>query len=105
MFKEAEAEMNEVYEEILNSYAEDSEFISNLKKAQQFWMEFRSLELKVVFPDREAGYYGSIQPLCVNQHMTALTQERTKRLRIWLIGTSEGDICSGTIKWTSKDPD
>ena len=24
MFKEAEAEMNEVYEEILNSYAEDS---------------------------------------------------------------------------------
>uniref|UniRef100_UPI0040480DC2 lysozyme inhibitor LprI family protein n=1 Tax=Algoriphagus sp. TaxID=1872435 RepID=UPI0040480DC2 len=105
IFKEAEAEMNEVYEEILNSYAEDSEFISNLKKAQQFWMEFRSLELKVVFPDREAGYYGSIQPLCVNQHMTALTQERTKRLRIWLIGTSEGDICSGTIKWTSKDPD
>jgi uncharacterized protein YecT (DUF1311 family) len=42
-----------------------------------------------MYPDREDGYYGSIQPVCWNMYLTELTQERTKKLRIWLTGIKD----------------
>jgi uncharacterized protein YecT (DUF1311 family) len=97
--KKAEAEMSLVFNKILKIYSEDKVFITNLKKSQQAWLEFRSIELQVMFPEREPGYYGSVHSMCLSNYLVQLTNERTKKLTTWIIGTVEGDVCSGTLKW------
>lgn len=96
--KNSETELKAVYEKILVEYKGDTEFIKNLKESQSLWTKLRDTELKTKFPNREAGYYGSVQPMCVNDYLTELTNERIKRLRTWLTGTEEGDVCPGSIK-------
>ena len=54
--------------------------------------------MKAMFPDREPGYYGSVQPMCWYTYMTQLTRERIKTLNVWLTGTIEGDVCAGSVK-------
>jgi uncharacterized protein YecT (DUF1311 family) len=97
--KKAEAEMSLVFNKILKIYSEDKVFIANLKKSQQAWFEFRSIELQVMFPERDPGYYGSVHSMCLSNYLVQLTNERTKKLTNWIIGTVEGDACSGSLKW------
>jgi hypothetical protein len=54
--------------------------------------------MKVKFPDREAGSYGSVHPMCWSLYKEELTRERLNVLKTWLDGTEEGDVCSGTVK-------
>ena len=96
--KNAEKELKTVYERILVEYKQDTEFIKNLKESQDLWTKLRDAQLKTKFPDREPGYYGSVQPMCISDYLTELTNERIKRLQTWLTGTEEGDVCSGSIK-------
>lgn len=97
-FKKAEVELNSVYTKILTTYADDKEFIKNLKESQDLWVKFRATELKVKYPDREPGYYGSVHQMCMKDYLTELTNERINRLRMWLAWAVEGDVCSGSIK-------
>jgi uncharacterized protein YecT (DUF1311 family) len=99
--KKAEAEMSLVLNKIFRSYSEDKLFLNNLKKSQQAWLEFRLIEVQVMFPDREPGYYGSVHSMCVNNYLLELTRERIKKLNTWIKGTVEGDACSGTVKWNN----
>jgi hypothetical protein len=50
------------------------------------------------YPDREPGYYGSIQPVCEMSYLTELTQDRIKTLNVWIEGVEEGNLCGGTVK-------
>ena len=97
-FQKADAELNTVYKKILKEYKTDTAFIINLKKAQQIWIQFRNAEMNAKFPNKEPGYYGSILPLCWNAYKQELTEERIKKLKIWLTGIEEGDTCSGSVK-------
>lgn len=97
-FKKADKELNLVYQKILVEYKSDTEFIKNLKASQKIWIQFRDAEMKMKFPNREEGYYGSIHPLCWSNYLEHLTRERIKTLKIWINGIEEGDLCSGTIK-------
>ena len=97
-FQKAEAELNTVYKKILKEYKSDTAFIINLKKAQQIWIQFRNAEMNAKFPNKESGYYGSVLPLCWNFYKQELTEERIKKLKIWLTGIEEGDACSGSVK-------
>ena len=97
-FQKAEAELNTVYKKILKEYKSDTVFIINLKKAQQIWIQFRNAEMNAKFPNKEPGYYGSVLPLCWNSYKQELTEERIKKLKIWLTGIEEGDTCSGSVK-------
>lgn len=54
--------------------------------------------MKSKYPDREEGYYGSIHPMCWILYLTELTEERTKKLKTWLLGIEEGDVCNGSVK-------
>lgn len=36
--------------------------------------------------------------MCRVSYLLELTEERTKKLKIWLTGIPEGDICSGSVK-------
>lgn len=94
----SDKELNLVYNKILMEYKSDIEFIKNFKNAQKIWIQFRDAEMKSKYPDRETGYYGSIQPMCWSIYLSELTEERTKKLKVWLNGIDEGDACSGSVK-------
>lgn len=98
-YLKTDKELNLIYQKILKDYKDDKVFIKNLKIAQKAWIQFRdAAEMKMKFPDREEGYYGSIQPLCWNNYLEFLTKERIKTLQVWLTGIDEGDACNGTVK-------
>ncbi len=94
----ADKELNDTYNKILQEYKTDAVFIKNLKKSQKMWIKFRDAEMKVKYPKREAGYYGSMQPLCFTNYKALLTNKRTQELKVWLKGAEEGDTCAGSIK-------
>lgn len=96
-YYKADRELNIIYQQILKEYKSDAEFIKNLKKAQKIWITFRDAEMLAKFPKREPGYYGSIQPTCWSNYLQELTEERTKRLKIWLTGIEEGSMCSCSV--------
>ena len=97
-YLKADKKLNNVYNQILKEYKSDTEFIKNLKIAQRIWIKFRDAEMKLKYPDREQGYYGSIHPMCLSIYLTELTEERTKKLKMWLLGIEEGDGCNGSVK-------
>ena len=97
-YKKADTKLNQVYSQILKEYKSDVVFITNLKNSQRLWIQFRDAEMKARYPQREDGYYGSIFPLCWNLYLKELTEERIKKLNIWLVGIPEGDACIGSVK-------
>ena len=96
-YQKADKELNKVYEEIIKRNTADTAFIRNLKISQRLWVQFRDAELKMKYPEREKGYYGSTQPLCEYEYLEELTKERITRLKQWLEGNEEGDSCGGTL--------
>ena len=50
-YKNSDAELNEVYREILNEYSNDTIFIKALRISQRNWIKFRNSELKMKYPD------------------------------------------------------
>ena len=95
----ADKELNQVYGQILKDYKNDPVFISKLKIAQNLWIKFRDAEMNALFPENDKQLnYGSVFPMCWNIHLTRLTKERIKTLKIWIIGIEEGDVCSGSVK-------
>jgi uncharacterized protein YecT (DUF1311 family) len=97
-YKMADKELNSVYQTVLKQYSDDTAFIKNFKNAQTLWIQFRDAEMKAKYPEREQSYYGSTQPMCWYSYMTELTGERTRKLKIWLTGIAEGDLCAGSVK-------
>lgn len=97
-YQKADKELNGIYQKILKEYKQDTAFIRNLKASQKLWIQFRDAEMKVKYPDRPEGYYGSVQPMCWSIYITKLTQERIKTLKLWLNGIEEGDVCCGSVK-------
>jgi uncharacterized protein YecT (DUF1311 family) len=72
--------------------------VKNFKVAQRLWLQFRDAEIKAKYPDRAAGYYGSAQPMCWYMEGTQLTAERLNKIKVWLTGLEEGDVCAGSVK-------
>ena len=98
-YSKADKELNRVYNAILKEYKADAAFIAKLKIAQKAWIKFRDAEMNALFPEEDKQiHYGSVFPLCWSTHLTKLTIERTKTLKIWLTGIEEGDVCSGSVK-------
>ncbi|MEI6535352.1 MAG: lysozyme inhibitor LprI family protein [Verrucomicrobiaceae bacterium] len=97
-FNGVDEQLNSMYQQILSDYAEDEVFIASLKEAQRCWIAFRDAQLKMKYPNREPGYYGSILPSCEMTYLTELTQDRIKALQAWIDGVQEGDMCAGTVK-------
>ena len=97
-FHAADKELNSIYQKILEEYVDDEAFIANLKEAQRCWIAFRDAQLKMKYPDREPGYYGSILPSCEAMYLAELTQARIKALQVWIEGAQEGDGCAGTVR-------
>ena len=97
-FNAADKQLNSVYQAILSDYADDEVFIASLKEAQRCWIAFRDAQLKMKYPDREPGHYGSVLPSCEAMYLTELTNDRIKALQVWIDGVAEGNVCAGTVK-------
>lgn len=99
-YASADAELNRVYKEVLARYKQDSKFVAKLRAAQRVWLQYRDAELEARFPhaDEKSAYYGSIFPMCDDQYKTRLTRERVAKLREWLDGAEEEDVCSGSVE-------
>lgn len=97
-FKKADKELNVIYKKILSEYKSDPAFIKNLKVSQRIWITFRDAELNMKYPEREPGWYGSMQPMCVSSYLEKLTRARIKTLKEWLQGVEDGEGCGGSIK-------
>ena len=97
----ADAELNRVYGSILEKYKEDPKFIAKLRASQRAWLTYRDAEFEAKFPHEDESksphFYGSIFPMCAAQYRAQLTQERIVKLREWLDGTEEGDVCAGSV--------
>ncbi len=95
----ADIELNKVYNNILTEYKTDTIFIERLIEAQKIWTLFRDAELEMKFPgENKQLEYGSVYPMCAAIYLKELTEERTEKLKIWLTGIKEGDMCSGSVK-------
>lgn len=94
-FQKADNQLNQVYQRILNEYHSDTVLLRNLKVAQRIWLKLRDAEMLLKYP--ESDEYGSVQPMCWALYKTKLTKERTKHLKVWLIGSEEGDVCQGSV--------
>ncbi len=97
-YQASNKKLNAVYQQILKEYKADTAFIRNLKIAQRIWIQFRDAEMKAKYPDRPEGDYGSVQPMCWNAYLKELTDERIKKLNVWVKGIKEGDVCAGSVK-------
>ena len=95
-YKMVEGELNQVFNKVLTVYKSDVEFIKNIKESQDLWVKFRAAELKAKFP--EGREYGSAYTMCVNDFLTEMTNERITTLKLWLKGTYQGDVCSGSVR-------
>ncbi len=98
-FKDADKELTVIYQSILKDYKLDTVFVKRLRLAQQAWIVFRDAEVKMVFPDRQPGYYGDVLPQCIANFKEQLTRSRAETLKAWLTGAEQGDVCSGSKKF------
>jgi uncharacterized protein YecT (DUF1311 family) len=98
-YKNADDQLNRVYQNILKEYKYDSLFIQRLKESQRIWITFKEAELAMKFPAENKSYaYGSIYSKCEAMFLKELTEDRTTKLKIWLEGIEEGNMCNGSVK-------
>ncbi|QEC44284.1 lysozyme inhibitor LprI family protein [Pseudobacter ginsenosidimutans] len=97
-FKQADKELNQVYQKIQQEYKGQTDFLKSLKASQQLWIKFRDAEMLVKYPKSKQAGYGSVFPMCWSGYKAELTRQRTKTLQVWLDGIEEGDTCSGSVK-------
>lgn len=98
-YKSADAEMNAVYQQVLNKYKSETVFLAKFKTAQRAWIAFRDAHLESLYPEpNKLQAYGSVHSVCRCGVLTELTAQRTKQLKQWLNGAEEGDVCSGSVK-------
>ncbi|KEQ28216.1 hypothetical protein N180_00850 [Pedobacter antarcticus 4BY] len=95
-YKQADNELNKVYQTILKEYASKTKFIKNIKTAQRLWLKLRDADLEARFPEK--GQYGTAESLCRATYLTSLTRDRIKVLKVWVDGIPEGDVCNGSVK-------
>lgn len=98
-FKSADQELNRVYQQVLQTYKEQPEFIAKFRAAQKAWLQFRDAHLEAMFPAKDKyANYGSVYPMCASILLSELTEARIKQLRVCLVGFEEGEACSGSVR-------
>lgn len=93
----ADKTLNATYQKVLKAHASDKLFIKNLKNSQRIWIQLRDSEMLTKYPLTNTNQYGSAHPMCWDMYLTELTEERTKKLKVWLTELEEGDLCNGTF--------
>jgi uncharacterized protein YecT (DUF1311 family) len=89
-YREADAELNRVYQKVLG--VGDDEFKRLMREAQRAWLKYRDAHLASVYP---TGYhYAAMRPLCERATLTKMVKDRTIELRRFLPDYDDEDICN-----------
>ena len=94
----ADKKLNETYQKVLKLYGNDKIFIKQFKESQKAWLYFRDSYLASLYPHKERGYYGSVNPMCRCLELKEITLDRVKQLKLWEEGMEEGDVCAGSVR-------
>lgn len=95
-FKQADTQLNQVYQQVLTKHQNDKMFINHFKDAQRKWVAFRDAYADSMYIPEYYQNYGSIVPMCQCSLFENLTKERIKQLKMWIDGVEEGDACVGS---------
>ncbi|MDO3388733.1 lysozyme inhibitor LprI family protein [Gilvimarinus sp. SDUM040013] len=82
------------------AYRDDEVFIKALMRSQLLFEKSLEADTYLKYPNRDPNAYGSVYPMCQNAYQTGLIEQRIAFLQQWLDGVEEGDVCSGSIKFT-----
>ena len=98
-YASAEAELNQLVDQIINIYQDDDVFVGKFKTAQAAWRRFAQAHLDALYPapDKQSAY-GSAYNYCREQAMIRLVRLRIEQLRPWMEGLEEGNVCAGSIR-------
>ncbi|RUR12485.1 lysozyme inhibitor LprI family protein [Legionella sp. km772] len=94
--KQADKELNQIYQQVLAYHQEDKTFINHFKDAQRKWVAFRDAYTDSMYIPEYYQNYGSVMPMCQCYFLEQVTKERLKQLRAWVDGVEEGDACVGS---------
>lgn len=101
-YAKTDKELNDVYKKILKKYKDDNVFLKKLKLAELAWIKYRDAEIEAIYPEPYKDNmmnYGCVYPMCKYVHLTEITEQRIKELKLWLKGIQEGDVCAGSRRW------
>jgi uncharacterized protein YecT (DUF1311 family) len=91
--RQADADLNRVYRELLSKLKSDDNATKKLRAAQRAWLAFRDAHLQELYPAKDKqGEYGSMYPMCYAQVATKMTKERTAQLRRMLDDKDPCDV-------------
>lgn len=83
--------------QIKEIYRSDTTFLSAFRKSQNEWLEYLNAQMRMKYPKRPHGWYGSNHNMCIAIYKTELYKERIKHMSNWLNDPEEGDGCAGSI--------
>jgi uncharacterized protein YecT (DUF1311 family) len=96
--KAATAEMERIYGLILQRFEQDGVFVAKFQTAQTAWEQYRDAHLEALYPAQDKRLaYGSVYGRCRQTALAALTRQRIEKLRPWLDGVAEGEVCAGSL--------
>lgn len=87
----AEAEMQQVFDALLQRGTGKPAALAKLRKAQAAWEAYRDAQLEALWPMSD-GSDGSAEPMCVAIARITLTDQRVRELRAMAVPL-EGDVC------------
>lgn len=83
-------------------YSDQPEFLAKFDASQKAWEQYRQLHIQALYPGGRENY-GSSMAFCGPMVSLGLVKERIALIKQWIIGTIEGDVCCGTIRWVSEE--
>jgi uncharacterized protein YecT (DUF1311 family) len=90
-FHNADNELNQVYQALVQKIKADSAATESLKNSERAWLLFRDAQMKALHP--HPNQEGSVSPMCRSSQMAELTLQRVKALQA-MLKTEEGDVCA-----------
>ena len=88
-YRDADKELNIVYQNILRKHSNDTLFIKNLKETQNNWIKLKESDRELYMPEEAIRY--SAAPMCICQFLLDLTEKRTEFLKKWVAGPEKRD--------------
>ncbi len=95
-YQQADKELNQVFQQILKVYSNDSIFIKQLQSTQVLWMQWRNSEINTRYLPGEN--YGSMLSICQSALAESFIRQRISYLKLWLDGIDHQEACKGTVK-------
>ncbi|MGZ4891568.1 MAG: lysozyme inhibitor LprI family protein [Halobacteriota archaeon] len=80
----ADNALNDAYQSLVTSAADDPLFVKNIRSAQKAWLAFRDAELGARFSCSEENVrqcWGSMYPMLWSARKAELTKQKTRELR------------------------